>query len=144
MISSRDILKVFAIVCLSSTTMLTAGEWVKSKESVIDTKHALQWQDNVTLEDYEEKWEMSSKHCSALMLDGHHDWRLPTKQELTWLAKSDAGKKRFSHLQKQVFWTSQEDLDDDINAFAVYIGNAHLSSNDKCEINKAICVRKHF
>jgi hypothetical protein len=49
-------------------------------ETVLDRTTGLQWQradDGVA-----RSWEAALAHCSALVLDGHTDWRLPTAKEL--------------------------------------------------------------
>ncbi len=109
--------------------------------SVIDTKNHLQWQDTPSLEEYEEKWHMSQQHCDGLHLESLSDWRLPTQKELISLAKMRDTKKSFSYLEEQIFWSNDEDAENPLNAYTIYIGNGHKSSNDKCETNNVICVR---
>lgn len=129
------------LTTLLSFTLLYASSDTKQSESVVDTKNRLEWQDSQQIESYEDKWGIANGHCEGLNLGDHKDWRLPTNKELIALAKNAKEKKQFSYLSQQVFWTSQEDPENEINAFTVYIGNGHLSSNDECDANHIICVR---
>ena len=130
-------------ITLLCSSLLLADHWNTKKESVIDTKNKLEWQDTKQIDTFDDKWEISQHHCSGLRLGGHTDWRLPNNKELIALAKNEKEKKHFKHLDKQVFWTSQTDPDNEVNAFAIYIGNGHLSSNDVCDTSRVICVRYH-
>lgn len=123
---------------------LQAGDVIQKKSSVLDTRHHLEWQDTEEIQEYEAKWAMSKKHCASLGIGDNHDWRLPTNDELTTLAKDPKTKAVFRNLDGQIFWTSQEDEKDDLNAYEVFIGNGHLSTEDKCESNVAICVRTTY
>ena len=134
-------MKIFLFALL--LIQLHASDWIKTQDSVIDTKNHLEWQDTAMLDEYEEKWAMSKQHCESLKLSNNNDWRLPSKEELIILAKDKVGQKKFSHLSDKVFWTSQEDKDNFINALCIYSGNGHLSSNDKCEVNSVMCVRNN-
>lgn len=126
------------------STILSSQNWEKSKTTVIDKQNRLEWQDIKDMHEYEAKWSMAETYCRALHINGQRDWRLPTQQELLELAYSKKGKSKFRHLENRVFWSSEEDNSDTVNALSVYIGNGHLSSNDKCEENAAICVRNHL
>ena len=134
--------KIISLLALSH--LLSGADWIQMPNSIIDTKQHLQWQDNTAIEEYEEKWNMSKQHCNGLYLDSFHDWRLPTQKELILLSHNKTVKANFSHITKQIFWSSDEDKNNPLNAYAIYIGNAHQSSNDKCEKNSVICVRNVF
>jgi hypothetical protein len=123
------------------TSLLLASNWLELPNSVVDTKHKLQWQDTKALQEYEEKWKMAKAHCQGLTLEGFHDWRIPTQNELITLSQSKEGKRVFRYIDSQIFWAKEEDADDPVNAFTIYIGNGHSSSNDKCETNNIMCVR---
>ena len=129
--------------CLCVFT-LSADVWKKDQASEIDKSKSIEWQDTSAVETTDMKWEMAAKYCNSVHIVGHDDWRLPKKSELLGLAKDIQGKKEFHHLQNRVFWALEEDSKDDVNAWAVYSGNGHLSSNDKCEDNAVICVRPHY
>ena len=141
----REVLmsRVILVSCLCILS-LHADVWQKSQASEIDKSKHIEWQDTSSIETTDMKWEMAAKYCQGLHVGGNDDWRLPKKSELLGLAKDIAGKKEFKHLQNRVFWALEEDSEDDINAWAVYSGNGHLSSNDKCEDNAVICVRPHY
>ncbi|WP_345992118.1 DUF1566 domain-containing protein [Sulfurimonas sp. HSL-1716] len=133
-------LKALMFLLLSSTFVF-AGDLIRSKNSVIDIKHHLQWQDTADMEENDAIWKMQKAHCQGLHLSGFNDWRLPTKEELSALAKSKEAKKVFLHLSDHLFWSGEENPQDDINAFTVYMPNGYISSSDKCEKNHSLCVR---
>jgi hypothetical protein len=127
---------------LTSITLSFSADFLQEKESVIDTQQNLQWQDTEEIADYSDIWKMANSHCKGLSFLGYNDWRLPTKEELTLLGKSKKEKSKFVHLKNELYWSSQEDKNDDINAMSVYVGNGFISSGDKCEKEAVICVRR--
>ena len=131
--------KIISLLVLNH--LVLGADFIKMPNSVVDKQHHLQWQDTPMLQGYEEKWDMSRQHCVGLHLESFSDWRLPTKKELILLAQNRASKASFLHLQKQIFWSVNEDKNNPLNAYTIYIGNGHKSSNDKCETNNVICVR---
>jgi hypothetical protein len=108
---------------------------------IIDEKQHLQWQDNK--EAQEDIWKMANGYCKQLRIGKYDDWRLPTKEELVSLSQSEKLKEKFVYLQEQVYWSSQSDKDEDLNAITVFSGNGFISSSDKCDKNSIICVRKY-
>ncbi len=110
--------------------------------SVIDAKHRLQWQDTLETEEFFDIWKNARSHCEGLHLDGYDDWRLPTKEELVGLARSKELKASFKHLQQSVYWSGEDDPQDDLNAITVFMGNGFVSTDDKCNDNYMICVRR--
>lgn len=108
---------------------------------VTDKKQRLQWEDsdndNVFI------WKLAKGYCKQLQLDDRQDWRLPTKKELLSLAQNKRLKNKFRYLSDDVYWTSDDDPEDEFNALSVYIENGYLSGTDKCEKNVVLCVRKH-
>ena len=137
-------MKYIFLIFVFVLAYLYAGDVIQKKSSVLDTRHHLEWQDTQELQAYEAKWKMSKKHCATLSIGGNRDWRLPTNDELVSLAKDSKLKAVFRHLDGQIFWTSQEDEKDDLNAYEVFIGNGHLSTEDKCESGSTICVRTTY
>lgn len=117
-----------------------AQDWIVSGKSIIDTENKLQWQDTKRIKNNNIIWRRANTICKGLDLENFNDWRLPTVDELVRLSSAKEGKKLFRNLDHQVFWSSKLD-NDELNAFAVYIGNAHISSSDKCDENYVICVR---
>jgi hypothetical protein len=134
-------MKMFVILLLSIVSALFGGDWVKKPHSVIDTKHHLEWEDTAAMEEFNDIWRLANARCEGLHLDAYSDWRLPTKKELGYLTKSKEGRSKFSHLQDEVLWTSEEDKSDDINVVTVFSGNGFVSSSDKCDSAYAVCVR---
>ena len=108
---------------------------------IIDKAQHLQWQDNSEAD--EAIWKMAVGYCKELKLAGHNDWRLASKEELVTLSKSDTIKEQFIYLEEQVYWSSEIDKDEDLNAITVFTGNGFTSSSDKCDKNFILCVREY-
>lgn len=73
------------------------------KETVIDLKTKLMWQDNSEVIKNKRYWNDALKYCNDLTLDEYSDWRLPTRMELQSIvdrAKRDpAIKEGFKNVQ---------------------------------------------
>jgi hypothetical protein len=130
-----------AVILLFFTIILKA-DVLQTKQSVIDTTHNLEWSDSQTLDEYFDIWRKANSICLNLSYGGHHNWRLPTTKELVSLSKNSSVKKAFRFMQEGVYWSSDDDQADDLNAMIVFIGNGFVSSDDKCGDNKMICVRE--
>ena len=115
----------------------------EQEQTLVDTKNHLEWQDTLAVEK-EEKWAMLNRYCHSLHLLGHNDWRAPTVSELkTIITMGEL--KLFHYGESADYWTSEEDKNEDgINAWAIYMPNGHLFSNDKCETAYMRCVRTKF
>jgi len=125
--------KIYIIAIISTFVSLNAGE------SVIDLQHHLQWQDSQ--EKNEDIWKMAVGYCKQLNLDSKNDWRLATSDELKLLGKSQTLKKKFKYFENHIYWSIEEDKEDNLNAVTVYTGNGFVSVSDKCEKNFMLCVR---
>jgi len=134
-------MKTFVILLLIMVSSSFGGDWVKKPQSVIDTKHHLEWQDTASMQEFNDIWKLAKARCGGLKVGGYNDWRLPTKKELEYLAKSKEAKAKFSYLENGLFWTSKEDEKDDLNIITIFSGNGFVSSSDKCDSAYGMCVR---
>lgn len=103
---------------------------------VLDTQRNLEWYDSE--DQYIEKWKLANSYCSNLDVDGHEDWRLPTKEELVSLSKDIQLKQQFKYMRNNIYWTSDKGLFDSTTVFS---GNGFATASDNCEKYAAICVR---
>jgi len=131
-----------ALVLLAVTAALAWGAYERSGETVIDTQTKLQWQDDQAAERRDSVWRDAKKFCANLDLEGFHDWRLPTREELQTLVKaSQSGALQFKHGAMNAYWTSEINRKYPINAWAVYWGNGHTFDTDRCDEEHVRCVR---
>ena len=117
------------------------------QQSFIDKEHHLEWQDTKSAQEKEEKWSMSNSYCHSLKLLDHHDWRLPTIEELQTIvsiSQNPKDDKKFNYSNESDYWTSEEFKEDDADAWAIHMGTGHLFHNDKCETANVRCVRNSF
>lgn len=108
---------------------------------VRDKSAHLEWQDSPEVSEKINIWKMAKAHCESMYYKGFNDWRLPSKSELLRLAKSKSLKKGFSYLGDYLYWSKDEEKEDELNAYVVYLPNGFVSLSDKCEKNYALCVR---
>jgi len=125
-------------ILLMLFVLLSMSLFAKEK-SVVDTKHNLEWQDSE--EHTELKWKLAKGYCAQMRLNSFEDWRLPTKEELLLFSKEKSYRENFQYMSDDVYWSSDDDPKDDLNAVTVYSGNGFISTTDKCEKFATICVR---
>lgn len=113
-------------------------------QTFIDKQTHLEWQDTADVEADEKIWKMSKSYCNILNLEGHSDWRMPTRKELlsiTDMVQHPNKTKKFTYGTQGQYWTSEEYEEDDTLVWLVYMQYAHPFSDDKCETAQVRCVR---
>ena len=131
-----------AIFMTLALAALAWGAWQRSGESVIDAEAKLQWQDSEAAEERDTVWRDARAYCVNLELEGFHDWRLPTREELSGLRKASAsGAVKLDYAATSAYWTSEINKKMPINAWAVYWGNGHVFDTDRCDDAHVRCVR---
>lgn len=71
-------------------------------------------------------WEQAMQACDALILEGHDDWRLPTKEELG-VAYEYFRQKGLNEIQSDTYWTSSRA--DEHHIWAKDFGNGRLKQD---------------
>ena len=133
-------MKILLVLC--SVAVFSWGAWQRSGETVIDTETKLQWQDGLQNEERDTVWRDARGYCANLDAGGFHDWRLPTRKELSGLVMAvHSGAVKFNHAELSAYWTSEINKKNPINAWAVYWGNGHIFDNDRCDEAHVRCVR---
>lgn len=120
---------------------------VPNEKTVIDENTGLEWQQNLSTNDYGYVWEQAIEYCEELEYGGHNDWRLPTVKELFSIVDrrtSPAINTTYFDTPVSSVWSSSKDVRDNNYAWitSFYYGNA-VSSSD-CYRNcffDAGCVR---
>jgi hypothetical protein len=82
-----------------------------TKEVVIDNITGLMWQDNDETETVKKNWDDAKTYCQNLSLGEYDDWRLPSIDELMYIA--DRSKRLpgidttyFNHVVQNNYWSS--------------------------------------
>jgi len=132
------------IIFLLLLSTLSFAETYKMKQSVVDTKNHLQWQDMSINEEADKKWKLASSYCSSLKLFAENDWRLPSVDELKTMVAIQNSTKLFKFVGTDSYWSAEEDKNDSLNAMEAYSTNAYISSQDKCETSHFRCVRDYW
>ena len=117
----------------------------RSGEIVTDNITKLQWQDDEEVGQVRKTWEDAKSYCSALLVGGQSDWRLPTPKELMMIV--DNGKfnpalnSTFVNVASNNYWSSTSDASDSSSAWFVSFGNGVVYWNSKTDERSVRCVR---
>ena len=110
--------------CLLFISSLTASNFLKSDNIVIDLKKNLMWQDDIEATQYTETWGMAKEYCKSLTLSGYTDWKLPTIKELQTIVnikkKGLAIDAQFKYTQPSSYWSNTQDITN--RSYAWYVG----------------------
>ena len=135
-----------------------------SKEVVVQISTGLMWQDNVAAQTVTKRWltelnyykctnnntdcentagDTAATYCTDLSLGGFSDWRLPTKEELFGILKSDATfpsiSAVFQHITSDFYWSST--IDNDYGAWGATFDYSNHSISGKNNSYYVRCVR---
>lgn len=117
---------------------------IRVDESVIDKENHLQWMNNSDITKAQIIWKRAKSYCETSHFLGYDNWHLPSNSEMQTLVKIYNDKKVLKNLDESVYWSKEIDLEEfGTNAYEVYIGNGHISSADKCDKERFICVRRY-
>ncbi|MEA3497681.1 MAG: DUF1566 domain-containing protein [Campylobacterota bacterium] len=135
-------------IYLMIISYLTADNYLKSDNIVIDNKRNLMWQDNIENIQYTSNWTLSKEYCKSLTLNGYTDWKLPTIKELQQIVDIRKAKpainSEFKFTEPSSYWSSSPDLTNKGNAW--YVGfKTGATFKDSKDYNCYIrCVRSRF
>ena len=143
------------------------------REIVTDIATKLMWQDNEDANTIEKQWQTFKKYelcleaiergeeelgrcedtsgdtattyCSALELGGYNNWRLPTRDELFGIVKSDVGTPTisgvFQNTASLYYWSATNDASKTGSAWRVFFHHGVTSSDIKSYHASIRCVR---
>jgi len=104
---------------------------------VTDCNPGLIWQQGDEQNDSGRNWQQALDYCADLDLAGHHDWRLPTVEELRTLVdpgRSDPtiNTRYFPDCYSYHYWSSSTSATNPDDAWLVgfYFGHAHGYAED--------------
>lgn len=131
------------------------------KEVVYQISSGLVWQDNAAAETVKKQWvttanyndgnytdtsgDTATTYCTNLSLGGFSDWRLPTRDELYSIVKSDATDPSisavFHYSASSTYWSSTTYAGLASGAWGVYFGNGGQYTYGKSNSSYVRCVR---
>jgi hypothetical protein len=104
----------FIILIILLFDFLTANDYIKSDNIVIDTKRNFIWQDMQDNTQYTSNWTLAKEYCVSLTLNGYTDWKLPTIKELQQIVDIKHSKpainNQFKYIEPSSYWSSSPDL----------------------------------
>jgi hypothetical protein len=125
-------------------------------ESVTDNLTGLIWAQNGNLAGDTITWQAALTYIKNLNTNGylgHHDWRLPNRNELESLVNKQVtdqsawlNSQGFKNVQKNYYWSSSTDIDssyypNNVLAWEVYMWSGYVTRNDKTHYQYFLPVR---
>lgn len=101
--------------------------------TVTDTRTGLTWLQDTNIFGKQLSWYDAVLEVKKLKIGGHKDWRLPTKDELSFLlSKGFRGiRAPFKNIQIQFYWTSTDYAYEPDYAYALGMTSGLLANADK-------------
>jgi hypothetical protein len=134
-------MKKLLLVLLIAVNSYSA--FIKSGDIVKDTETGLVFEDKKDIQYL--SWNDAIKYCGDLKLNGHNDWRLPNRKELTTIVDKNREdisiKSSFENVEPSSYWSSSTYASNDNSAWVVYFSNGYLSNSYKGYGEYVRCVR---
>lgn len=133
---------ILLFICIFSS--LSALEYDKSSNIVIDKENKLMWQDNVEVTEYLETAITAKVYCENIILNGYIDWRVPTINEIINiidLNEKNAINKNFKFVKPNLYGTNSSFMEDEELLWAVDFKSGVITTDEKIDENYIRCVR---
>lgn len=127
-----------------------APSYMPTVDTIVDTVTGLTWQRNLP-ELYPEcakacTWDQAKAYCGSLQLEGHKDWRLPSRIELISILDDDAvmpsiASEPFPNTPPEAFWTASTFAGSNVKAWTVKFGTFQSTAEPKASAFRVRCVR---
>jgi len=130
------------IICIFSS--MSALEYEKSNNIVIDKQNNLMWQDNSEVTDYLETAITAKVYCENIVLNGYIDWRVPSINEIINIidvTEKNAINKNFKFVKPNLYSTTSSFQDDIELLWAVDFKTGKILTDEKIDENYIRCVR---
>ena len=116
-----------------------------AKEIVTDHITGLMWQDNADASNITKNWGDAKSYCQNLSFGGYSDWRLPSIDELMYIAdrslRNPAIDPTFQHTRSDGYWSSTSVVGDEDLAWYVYFYDGYDDGYGKSYSRRVRCVR---
>jgi len=133
---------LFLIFCVCSS--LSAVNYEKSINIVIDEKNKLMWQDNNEVIEYLETFTTAKVYCENTILNGYIDWRVPTINELLKIidvTQKNAIDNKFKYIKPNFYSTSSSFKENTDFVWGVDFQSGKITKKKKIDANYIRCVR---
>lgn len=133
---------ILLIICIFSS--MSALEYEKSKNIVIDKQNNLMWQDNSEVTEYLETAITAKVYCENIVLNGYIDWRVPSINEIINIidvTEENAINKKFKYVKPNLYTTSSSFVDNSEFLWGVNFKSGVIATAEKRDENHIRCVR---
>jgi hypothetical protein len=143
------------VIPVPDTGISKKGEWDKrifrgkrsyskfSRNLVKDNYTNLVWTKNGSSK--EMNWKSAKRYCRDLSVDGYSDFRLPTIEELYYLAdrskRNPAIDSNFFNLESSWYWSQTIIKSNNSKSWVVYFNSGYDFWDSQTDYNFAVCVR---
>ncbi|MEA2017375.1 MAG: DUF1566 domain-containing protein [Campylobacterota bacterium] len=114
-------------ILFTSTILLFAIKLTKSGDYVIDDTHKIMWQDSMENVKVRVTHKKAIEYCDKLSANGFSDWRLPSKEEYTYIVDKSRIKKEimidksFKYVLQDDYWAADRTWIRNFGRYAYYI-----------------------
>lgn len=137
-------IKTFLVAYISLSIFIFA-DLNRNKNTVIDDKTNLMWQDNIKTRTYNTKWQNAIKYCEDLKLEGYTNWRLPRIEELLSIVDKSSYNPaiypKFKNVVPLYYWSISPYRPSAINAWGADFSNGNDGAYNKTHSIYVRCVR---
>jgi hypothetical protein len=105
----------------------------KGAATTLDTKTGLMWSNDANIAGKRMSWNEAMEWVRGLDIDGHKDWRLPSKLELLEFGKTVDIGSNYKNVQTDWYWTNTESGNSKAWRAAMYAGKSNSYENKKSE-----------
>lgn len=104
----------------------------------------LMWQDTEDTKRVNTTFTGAKEFCDNLTLEGYDDWRLPSKQELSWIVdinRKPTINKEFVNVRESSYWSISDYKNSKYYAWVLYFDSGNSGSYSKNKRSFVRCVR---
>ena len=137
-------INIFIAIYISLSIFIFA-DLNRNKNTVIDNKRDLMWQDNLDAKTYNTNWVSAIKYCKNLTLNKYTNWRLPHIDELLSIVDKSrynpAIYPAFKNVAPLYYWSISTYKPSEINAWGADFGSGNDGAYHKTHSIYVRCVR---
>ena len=114
---------------------------------VYDPQTSLMWKDDIKATTIKTSWNNAKYYCQNLVFSTYNDWYLPSISDFekiidySNIKSNNAMQKEFKNVKSSYYWSSTEDIANNMNAWIMYVNDGESSQSEKSNKLYVRCVR---